>query len=542
MTPTITLPAITALARAGAVDRAWELFAEGGFLHRGDDAAALAVKGRLLKDRARREGTATYALAAEAYGAANARSPAPYLAINAATMALLAGDREAAAARAAEVLAGLDSATEPADTPYYLAATRAEALLLRGDEAAAQAAMAEAARLDPDGWDDRVGTLTQLRLIGAALSLPLNWLERFVPPASLHFAGHLGIADNASSERDLVAALAPFLAQHRPGFAWGAIAAGADIVIAEQLLDTGCALHVVLPCPADRFESQSVAPAGDQWSRRYRDLLDAAQSIAAASPGDSSVHDPIATAHAGEIAVGAALLNARRLGSVAMQLIVTDETGGGANTRRQAAMWPVAAGPQITMAIPRDCAVEAHFPPEQPDPGRALSVHIAIGLDRLASMTRWQSDSIAAARAPLAEVLARLGNGAVRADQNGWEAVLDDLHDAAALVAALQDAARAAGQAPPAIGLALAIATRHRDPASGTLVPYGPGSGLAQRLRAIAPPGATLVNDAAAVTLAARGDPAFRTELYHPGEPELGGPVHSLERVAAGAALAPINQ
>jgi len=47
------LAAIIALARAGALEQAWERFRAGGFA--GDERpAALTVKGRLLKDRAAR--------------------------------------------------------------------------------------------------------------------------------------------------------------------------------------------------------------------------------------------------------------------------------------------------------------------------------------------------------------------------------------------------------------------------------------------------------------------------------------------------------
>ena len=128
MTP--TLPQITALARAGAVGRAWELFGAAGHDQRGGDPAALAVKGRLLKGRARLasgvEARGHYAAAAEAYAAANALQPAPYLAINAASLRLLAGDAAGSRAGANSVLHQLDDPAVAIDTPYFLAATAAK--------------------------------------------------------------------------------------------------------------------------------------------------------------------------------------------------------------------------------------------------------------------------------------------------------------------------------------------------------------------------------------------------------------------------------
>ena len=153
-----TLPAIITAARAGALDHANRLFHAGGYDARSDDPAALAVKGRLLKDRAlrlpRAERAAALAGAAEAYAAADALSPQPYTRINTATLTFLAGDRPAGSAIAHELLAWIERADGIAETPYYLAATRAEALLLCGDGAGAAAAMTTALEHDPDGWSD----------------------------------------------------------------------------------------------------------------------------------------------------------------------------------------------------------------------------------------------------------------------------------------------------------------------------------------------------------------------------------------------------
>ena len=88
------------------------MFVGAGYDQRGGDRAALAVKGRLLKGRARltagAEARAHYAAAAEAYAAANALQPAPYLAINAASLRLLAGDADGSRAGAGGVFDQLD--------------------------------------------------------------------------------------------------------------------------------------------------------------------------------------------------------------------------------------------------------------------------------------------------------------------------------------------------------------------------------------------------------------------------------------------------
>src|SRR6185436_11192482 len=96
-------------ARAGALDHAWAQFAAAGYDARGDDPAALTVKGRLLKDHALRASDEAarrrfYLQSAECYRASAALQPATYPLINAATLSLLSGDRAQAEEIAREVL------------------------------------------------------------------------------------------------------------------------------------------------------------------------------------------------------------------------------------------------------------------------------------------------------------------------------------------------------------------------------------------------------------------------------------------------------
>lgn len=526
------LPAIAALVRAGAVERAWELFVSEGFAARSGDAGVEAVRGRLLKAKARlappEDKGALFAQAAGAYAAAHALAPAPYLAINAATLHLLAGGKAAAQAGARVVLDLLDAPAPPADTPYFLAATRAEAALLLEDVAEAERAMEQAAKYDPDGWLDRATTIAQLREIAETQGASAAWLERFIPPASLHFAGHMGLASGGRHEAQLAAQVDRLIENERIGFAWGALAAGSDVVIAERLLTAGADVHLVLPCSPDRFQDQSVAPAGQEWLARYRQVLSHAASIRLAAADPAAVHDPLATAHAGELAIGAALLNAATLSSHSCQLIVTDAEGGGPNTARQARMWPLFAGRQHHLTLSRDATIEALFPPEQVDLHRGLAVHINVSLNGLAQTRTLDSAAITAAVSPVSDVLSRFEPSRIRATPGRWELVLGDVEAALTALLDVQARCREAGSPPPAIGAHIAIASLIEDRASGAFVPYGPGADLSARLQAMAPAGLCLVSDALAVTMIARGVKGLRTELYHAGDEDSGGAVHVL--------------
>ncbi len=374
------LPLITALARSGALDRAWALFEEGGYLAAADNAAALAVKGRLLKGRGlKAQGAARrdlFAQSAAAYAAADVLTPAPYLLINVATLAFLSGDKARGADLARAVLSRLDDGGAIAETPYWLSATRAEALLLMGETARADAALGAAIALAPDSWADHASTLKQFRLILAESGASAEWLTAHRPPLSAHFAGHLGVSGNDAAT--LHAQVEALIRDHRIGFAYGALAAGADIVIAEAALVAGAELHVILPVRREFYLAQSVTPFAGDWLARFEACIEAATSLTEISQIDGAF-EPLTIALAGDVAMGSTVLNARMLETAACQIIVADDGdgiyGNGLHTARDAARWASRGHQQFVLKYPRSAGVDASGsgPVEQPSPTRRIS-------------------------------------------------------------------------------------------------------------------------------------------------------------------------
>lgn len=348
---------ILARARSGALDLAWRLFVEGGFDALVDDEAALSVKGRLLKGQAARtRGEARQRLlldSADAYARSAALGGGSYPLINAATLSLLAGDGERAGDLARQVLGHLESHPDEPETPYYLAATQAEALLLLGRTEDARRAFADAVALAPRAWEDHASTLRQFALILATTGKDATWLQGFQPPRSLHFGGHMSFRA-AGREDSLMSRIASVLESEHIGFGYGALAAGADILVAEALLERGAELHLVLPGGADAFAEQSVDPFGSAWRRRFDAALSRAETIrtvapAGARPGSETI------ALADEVAMGTAIENACRLDSAAVQLLIlaeaTADTSAGAR-----ALWNSgdAARQQHILIAPRE--------------------------------------------------------------------------------------------------------------------------------------------------------------------------------------------
>lgn len=270
---------ILALARSGAISRAWDAFVSAG-LEGVEEVENLTLKGRLLKDKARqaegRERAALFAQAGAAYERAAALRPESYPLINASAMALFAGDRVRSELLASKVLHLIETGKDKGETPYWREATRAEALLLLGRQADAERSCQKAVELAPLAWEDRAATLRQLALIASQTAVDVAWLDRFRPPPVLHYSGILGIA---SDDRSATESIQTALGAIAPGFAFGALAAGADIIAAETLMASGSELNVVLPSDPSDFYESSVAPFGADWKERFAVLLQAASSV-----------------------------------------------------------------------------------------------------------------------------------------------------------------------------------------------------------------------------------------------------------------------
>jgi len=335
---------LLALARMGDTERAMELFEAYG-LADSPDAHERAIGARLLKDRALAApaGERQFALeqAFAAYHAIYEKSGDSFPGINAATLALLAGREEIARSLAEALLA--DPAVAAAED-YYMAVTRAEALLILGRmEEVTGALQAEAVRSCRD-FGARSSTWRQLAMIARdhyGLDKPTraDLLVPLTPPKAMHYCGHMFGAD-PDAEARLKAEIDAVLEEEDVGFAFGALASGGDILIAEAVLDRGGELDVVLPFDEEDFLEQSVRPGGPEWEARYRACIARAHHVLLASEmeffGDSAQYG-----YGSRMAMGLARLRAGHLATEAIQLAIWDgePSHGPAGTGADVAAW-----------------------------------------------------------------------------------------------------------------------------------------------------------------------------------------------------------
>jgi hypothetical protein len=512
------LSEILALARAGAADQAWATFvATPGW--ESDDPATLILFGRLLKGRAAcRQGPqrrALYREAAAAYAAAAVASHATYPLINAASLSLLAGELAQAAIHAREVLVSLEAHPEEPETAYWRVATRAEALLVLDREAEARQSLGEAMALAPRAWEDQAVTLRQFALILAEQGRDSSWLDPHRPPRSLHFGGHMSFDARVGRRAHLDDRIRQVLAEENVGFGFGALAAGADILVAEALLERGAELHAVLPGGREAFASVSVDPFGKAWRRRFEAVLERAETVRAVRP-IGALPDRMTIGLGDEVAMGAAVMNARRLESSALQLLVVPEDGHASESNR---IWAEHGWRQRIVAAPREA-----LPVEKPPP-LPVSRHQRLALLAIAPPADAEIEPQLAA---LHERLRRAAAPAVPAYFTGRHIVVAYADPAEAARAAV--AVASAGEA--AIGGHYGIADPVDDPFSGGRRLVGEAAALADAAADSAPPGSVCVTADFAAALAASGEKAVRSELI--GELEAndgGGPIelHALK-------------
>lgn len=333
---------ILRLARSGSPERAWALMAQHGLLDSASDPKSLTLQARLVKDLAKRAGTGAeqarlFDQSAQLYARAAGITGASYPLINAASLSLFAGKPVQAERFAQEVLDLIEADPEEGETPYWREATRAEALLLLDKEIEARAALRKAIARQPDAWEDHAATIGQFARILAEKGWDARWLDPHRPPPSVHFSGIVGLAPE---ERGVAEAIAHYIASEQPGFAYGALAAGADLLFAEAFIawrEAECPeaeLHVVLPYPVDRFRQISVAAFGDHWVARFDAALAQATSTTTYGLDDPSL--ALAVEYADSVAIGRAVRNAQVLASRACAVTVVGE---GEGLRPQLASW-----------------------------------------------------------------------------------------------------------------------------------------------------------------------------------------------------------
>jgi class 3 adenylate cyclase len=348
------------LARSGDVERANQLLcdlaAEGT-----TDAQTLGMLARTHKDLAlkttnavRRDVhlAAAFGIYFQAYEEARsgaAAADAWYTGINAATIAVLQGNLDAARRIAGDVrdLCGLAMTRPSATTDYWLEATLGEAALILGNDSDSATHYARAADLAAGSFGNLVSTRRQVDLLGKCLAGPIaSIFEVLKIPPVLMYTGHM-IDHGARTtprfpialEGAMAAAVREKIAILRPVAAYGSAACGSDILCLEAMREVGGETHIVLPFPAQDFHSVSVDFASGGWGERFERALAAADSVTVTS--DHRARGSSATfEYANLVLTGMARLRAQALQTDLQGLAIWDgRPSGGAGAAALVRIW-----------------------------------------------------------------------------------------------------------------------------------------------------------------------------------------------------------
>ena len=327
-------------ARAGAGNRAHALLDEAQKSAQSSSRFAdiLSLRGRLWKDAFARApedpgATATAQRARDEYLAAYALARDPYPGINAATLSMLLGEREAARTLAKEIADRL--AAQSRSATCWDHATVGEAALLLGEFARARESYAAARALAAHDAGT-IGTMRrQVNLLCGVIPRAREVLEVLPAADVLAFVGHMIDASDRSKPR-FPAALAPAvdaairgrLARMHLPVVYASAACGADLMFVEAALDVGAEVNVVLPFDREDFIRTSVAPGGDGWVARFDHAFSRATRVIMATD-ERYLDDDVLFEHAAMLLEGLCVLRAAQLDASPTLLCVVDAAAPG---------------------------------------------------------------------------------------------------------------------------------------------------------------------------------------------------------------------
>jgi class 3 adenylate cyclase len=340
-----------ALARSGATERANRILLQ--LYHEGrTDGETLGLLARTYKDlsalatdpavRAAHLGTAGK-LYRQGYGLAVDRGEveaAYYTGINAATTALLLGEREVAHQLAREVrelgLHALARLTGQGGDPYWVQATLGEAALILGSYGEAEDWYGRAADVGRGRFGHLHSTRHQARLLLECLGVDKEPIERCLPiPRVAVFVGHMIDRPERPSPRfpsqlepAVRQAIRNRLRQRDARIGYASAACGADILFLETILELKGEAHVILPYDQEQFRKDSVELIqGSDWGQRYARVLQAAAEVQSASE-QRLVAGSVTYDYANILLYGLATIRAHQLETDLIPLAVWDGRAG----------------------------------------------------------------------------------------------------------------------------------------------------------------------------------------------------------------------
>ena len=263
-----------------------------------------------------------------------------YTGINAASMALVAGETEKAETIAREVSAICEEslAKAPPDSGefYWLEATAAEAALVVGDLDTASKYYRKATTEHHPGAAEVSRTRSQARFLLQHLGEDKRQLDDcFALPKIGLFSGHMFDQPHreiprfpAAIEDEVREAIEQAIQRHDIQVGYCSLANGGDLLYAESLLKKGGEVHIIIPFSIETFKKYSVRnPLVPNAELRFDNVLNQAATVRVLSeqgdPNDQAGYD-----YCNQVITGLAVLKSKFLGMDIAPMLLWDHKQG----------------------------------------------------------------------------------------------------------------------------------------------------------------------------------------------------------------------
>jgi class 3 adenylate cyclase/tetratricopeptide (TPR) repeat protein len=371
--------AVLMLARVGATPQARALFRKKQLrAHPVPDTVAL--RARLARDMAAlcghsRQRDRWLRLALAIYRRAYCAKADFYAGINLAELLGQTGqtaEAQAVAATVAEGLLAQGLEASEAEQTFWRTASYAIACLICNNQAQARLNLDRVRTLGAKNLTWLATVRRSLKIIAAFEPQAAFALDIVPAPSLIHYVGHIVDAPGATTPRfpaeqqkAVRAAIADILEKFNVSEAYGSLAAGADILFAEEILKRPDAkLHVVLPMSKEEFLERSVRPSGGDWEARFRKCMKRAQKSELYATTEASLGHDALFSYGGQLAMGRALLNARMLDAEVRQIALWDgkPARGPSGTAHDVAAWRHSRRGQCVIGLPLGTTVSRSSP------------------------------------------------------------------------------------------------------------------------------------------------------------------------------------
>ena len=290
-----------------------------------------------------------------------------YTGINAASMALVAGETDTARRIAGEVRVICEEslAKGGSDSPesYWLLATAAEAALVSGDLAAARLNYTRATTESRPGAGEVSRTRSQARFLLKCQEQDEHALDDcFVLPRIGLFTGHmLDRPDRtaprfpAALEETVRSEIEACVERRDVRVGYSSLACGGDMLFTEAILKRGGEVHIFLPFGIETFKKNSVLLVPqDGLAERFHRILDSAASVRILNdqgdPDDGAGYD-----YCNRVITGSAILKSQFLGMDIAPILLWDgkRGDGGGGTESVHNYWRQAIHQEVEI-VPMD--------------------------------------------------------------------------------------------------------------------------------------------------------------------------------------------